>query len=59
MSRFYLLRALNRSSSGQISVAINKKHRVVEIVFFSQSMQECSSWIGASPSEDSGVKDEA
>lgn len=44
----------NRESS-QTAVAIDEKHRVGGVLFFGQLMQECSSWIGASPSEDCDI----
>lgn len=46
------------NKDSQITVAIDEKHSIGEIVFLGQSIQECSGWIGASTSEYSDIKNE-
>ncbi len=51
--------AQSQSGEGsQITVAINEKLSVGEIVFFGESMQKRSSWIGASTPKERDVENE-
>ncbi|SEW17977.1 hypothetical protein SAMN05216285_2960 [Natrinema salifodinae] len=51
------LTAQSESREGsQIAVAIDEKHSFGEVVFLSQSVNECGGWIGASSAKDCDIE---